>query len=188
MVWDPSPYHGQTWNSNASGGHAVLCVSYDDTDSNNRYWILVNSRGTADGSRPHGIFRMKMDVDYSATYLWTVQSTRDAMGDRVSDIQRYPADHGHHTIPTTIPTITVTPMPTYTITTMPTTIPTAIVTPTITTGPDTPTFAGIWETTYGQMKLTVAGRQVHGTYGYWGEETGTIGGTLYDSGQTLYGT
>ncbi|ACL18013.1 C1 family peptidase [Methanosphaerula palustris] len=67
-VWDPSPYVSRTWDSNTGGGHAVLCIGYDDTDPNNRYWILVNSWGTAGGKRPNGIFRMKMDVDYSATY------------------------------------------------------------------------------------------------------------------------
>ena len=62
-VWDPSKYGGT-----ASDGHVVVCVGYDDTDPTNRYWIMVNSWGTAGGKRPHGTFRMKMDLDYSKRY------------------------------------------------------------------------------------------------------------------------
>ena len=45
------------------GGHAVLCVGYDDTDPNNRYWIMLNSWG-APSNRPSGLFRVSMDMDY----------------------------------------------------------------------------------------------------------------------------
>jgi len=62
-VWNPSKYSGL-----ATTGHCVVCVGYDDTDPNNRYWILLNSWGTANGRRPHGTFRMKMDLDYGKTY------------------------------------------------------------------------------------------------------------------------
>ena len=48
------------------GGHAVLCVGYDDTDPDNRYWIMLNSWGTAGGNRPNGLFRINMDMDYNA--------------------------------------------------------------------------------------------------------------------------
>ncbi len=46
-------------------GHAVLCVGYDDTDPNNRYWIMLNSWGTDGGGRPNGLFRVNMDMDYN---------------------------------------------------------------------------------------------------------------------------
>jgi C1A family cysteine protease len=50
------------------GGHAVLCVGYDDTVSTNRYWIMVNSWGTANGKRPNGVFRVTMDLDYDCAW------------------------------------------------------------------------------------------------------------------------
>ena len=49
------------------GGHAVLCVGYDDTDANNKYWIMLNSWGTT-ASRPNGLFRIDMDMDYDCGY------------------------------------------------------------------------------------------------------------------------
>jgi len=45
-------------------GHAVLCIGYNDTNPNNRYWIMLNSWGTAGGRRPNGLFRVNMDMDY----------------------------------------------------------------------------------------------------------------------------
>ena len=45
----------------------MLCVGYDDTDPNNRYWIMLNSWGASPG-RPNGLFRMNMDMDYSCSY------------------------------------------------------------------------------------------------------------------------
>lgn len=49
------------------GGHAVLCVGYDDSDPDNRYWVMLNSWGTANGERPNGLFRVDMDMDYDTT-------------------------------------------------------------------------------------------------------------------------
>jgi len=61
-VWDFDPSCGKPYTS-AGGGHAVLCVGYNDNDPNNAYWVMLNSWGTT-ASRPNGIFRVDMDVDY----------------------------------------------------------------------------------------------------------------------------
>jgi len=62
-VWDPTFPSGKTLINGEFGGHAVLCVGYDDTDPNNRYWIILNSWG-APSNRPNGLFRVSMDMDY----------------------------------------------------------------------------------------------------------------------------
>jgi hypothetical protein len=63
-VWSYDAYSGQTFDQQTGGGHAVVCVGYDDTDPNNRYWIMLNSWGTANGVRPNGLFRVSMDCNY----------------------------------------------------------------------------------------------------------------------------
>jgi hypothetical protein len=67
QTWNPDFACGATYDYLTGGGHAVLCVGYDDTDPSNRYWIMLNSWG-APVSRPNGLFRMKMDMDYSCSY------------------------------------------------------------------------------------------------------------------------
>jgi hypothetical protein len=67
QTWNPDFACGRTYNFNTGGGHAVLCVGYDDTDPGNRYWIMLNSWG-APLSRPNGLFRVSMDMDYSCRY------------------------------------------------------------------------------------------------------------------------
>ncbi len=67
-IWNPDFSCGHTWIENEGGGHAVLCVGYNDDDPNNRYWIIVNSWGTAGGGRPNGIFRLDMDMDYNCMF------------------------------------------------------------------------------------------------------------------------
>ena len=62
-VWDPDVYCGHTWSSTDGAGHAVMIVGYDDTAST-PYWVVLNSWGTTSG-RPNGLFRMKMNMDYS---------------------------------------------------------------------------------------------------------------------------
>ncbi len=65
-VWTPAL--GESYSEgNNPGGHAVLCVGYDDTDPDNRYWIMLNSWG-APFNRQNGLFRVNMDMDYSYVY------------------------------------------------------------------------------------------------------------------------
>jgi hypothetical protein len=42
-------------------------VGYDDTDPNNRYWIMLNSWGK-NTLRPNGLFRVNMDMNYDCQY------------------------------------------------------------------------------------------------------------------------
>jgi hypothetical protein len=67
QTWNPDFACGAKYNYSTGGGHAVLCVGYDDTDPGNRYWIMLNSWGAPRG-RPNGLFRMNMDMDYSCKY------------------------------------------------------------------------------------------------------------------------
>jgi hypothetical protein len=69
VTWNPDFSCGHSWVTDEGGCHAVLLVGYNDNDPSNRYWIMVNSWGTATGGiRPNGIFRLDMDMDYSCTY------------------------------------------------------------------------------------------------------------------------
>jgi hypothetical protein len=65
-VWQPED-NSTTYNFNNGGGHAVLCVGYNDKDPNNRYWIMLNSWGATKG-RPDGLFMVSIDMNYSGTY------------------------------------------------------------------------------------------------------------------------
>jgi hypothetical protein len=62
-VWDFDPTCNKPWSQADGGGHAVLCVGYNDDNPANAYWIMVNSWGTTAG-RPNGIFRVAMDMNY----------------------------------------------------------------------------------------------------------------------------
>jgi hypothetical protein len=66
-VWQPDSACGRSFDYKNGGGHAVLCVGYDETDPNNRYWIMLNSWGNTT-SRPAGLFRMNMDMNYDCSY------------------------------------------------------------------------------------------------------------------------
>jgi hypothetical protein len=66
-VWQPDGANGRTFDYQNGGGHAVLCVGYDESDPNNRYWIMLNSWGETAG-RPSGLFRMSMDMNYDCSY------------------------------------------------------------------------------------------------------------------------
>jgi len=63
--WNPDLYPKAVLATNLLAGHAVVCVGYDYTDPANAYWLMVNSWGNP-GLRNNGLFRVKMDVDYSA--------------------------------------------------------------------------------------------------------------------------
>ena len=65
-AWDPDPWVNTAWNEREGAGHAVVCVGYNDTDPDNRYWVLLNSWGTMP-DRPNGLFHLSMDLDYDAT-------------------------------------------------------------------------------------------------------------------------
>jgi len=61
-LWDFDATCGKPYAPDG-GGHAVLCVGYNDNDPNNAYWIMLNSWGATE-RRPNGLFRMDMNVDY----------------------------------------------------------------------------------------------------------------------------
>jgi hypothetical protein len=65
-IWTPD-VRGHVANS-GDRGHAVLCVGYDDTDPDNRYWLMLNSQGVTSG-RPRGLFRVSMDLPYDCQYV-----------------------------------------------------------------------------------------------------------------------
>jgi len=63
-IWNPDFSCDQEWDE-GGGGHAVLCVGYnDDPGTTNDYWIMLNSWGTAGGGRPNGLFRLDMHMNY----------------------------------------------------------------------------------------------------------------------------
>ena len=68
-LWDSDVYCGKSWDAYDGGGHAVTLVGYDDSssDPDDHYWIALNSWGTT-ASRPNGIFRVKMYVNYNCTF------------------------------------------------------------------------------------------------------------------------
>lgn len=69
-VYDLDWACGVEFNDETGGGHAVLCVGYHDEEgTNNDYWIMLNSWG-APNSRPNGLFRVNMHMDYDCTMLY----------------------------------------------------------------------------------------------------------------------
>ncbi len=67
-IWNPDYSCGTTWKA-GGGGHAVLCVGYnDEAGTENDYWIMLNSWGTASGNRPNGLFRVDMHMDYDCIH------------------------------------------------------------------------------------------------------------------------
>jgi hypothetical protein len=66
-VWQPDFACGSQYSYANGGGHAVLCAGYNDTDPQNRYWIMLNSWGTT-AQRPAGLFLVNMDMSYDCKY------------------------------------------------------------------------------------------------------------------------
>jgi subtilisin-like proprotein convertase family protein len=60
-------YCGQTFVEGGGGGHALLCVGYNDDVATNSYWIIVNSWG-ANAGRPNGLFHLGMNLDYDCSF------------------------------------------------------------------------------------------------------------------------
>lgn len=70
-VWSFNSFCNQVYDPQTGGGHAVLCVGYDDTNPSNPYWIMLNSWGTGPtGNRPNGLFRVSMNLDYACTVFY----------------------------------------------------------------------------------------------------------------------
>jgi len=67
VIWSGGYSCGEYYDlANGAGGHAVLCVGYNDDDANpaNHYWLMLNSWGTTVG-RPNDLFRVPMHYDYN---------------------------------------------------------------------------------------------------------------------------
>ena len=66
-IYNPSGMDGLQWTN--GDGHAMVIVGYDKTspDPDNWYWMVQNSWSTS-SNRPHGQFRLKMNMDYNASY------------------------------------------------------------------------------------------------------------------------
>jgi len=66
VLWDFDSTCGKPYYPSEGGGHAVLCVGYND-DVAEPYWIMLNSWGTSgtpETGRPKGLFHVAMDMDY----------------------------------------------------------------------------------------------------------------------------
>ena len=80
-IWNYGFSDGKIYNDTTGGGHAVLCVGYDDSDPDpsKHYWIMLNSWGITAG-RPNGLFRIPMEYNYNVadstggynTAWWTI--------------------------------------------------------------------------------------------------------------------
>lgn len=68
-IWNPDYSCGHTWVDGEGGSHVALLVGYND-DAINPYWILLNSWGTAKGSRPNALFRMDMNINYGCRFYY----------------------------------------------------------------------------------------------------------------------
>jgi len=99
-VWNP-PSGLVCTQDNCPSCHAVVCTGYNDTDPDNRYWVMLNSWGTAYGNRPNGLFRVNMDMNYSsiitdqcvdppdtfASYYWeTIDVTFKPLNNHTHDV------------------------------------------------------------------------------------------------------
>jgi hypothetical protein len=61
---------GAEYIEEEGGGHAVLCVGYnDDEGTDNDYWVMLNSWGTP-SQRPNGLFAINMHMNYDCTIMY----------------------------------------------------------------------------------------------------------------------
>jgi len=68
-IWEPGFSDGEEWTWDEVAGHGVLCVGYhDDLGTDNDYWIMLNSWGTAEGGRRNGLFRVDMHLNYDCRF------------------------------------------------------------------------------------------------------------------------
>lgn len=67
-IYDIDYYCGSPIVEDEGGGHAVLCVGYNDVEgTENDYWIMLNSWGT-NSNRPTCVFLVEMHFDYECKY------------------------------------------------------------------------------------------------------------------------
>lgn len=59
-----TPYQNPNATGN-DGGHVMLIIGYDDRNPDTRYWTVLNSWGAPE-NRPDSLFRLDMDLNYSA--------------------------------------------------------------------------------------------------------------------------
>ena len=77
-IWDMDQYNQSFFNDSAGegNGHAMILMGYNKTGvSANHYWIIQNSWGNST-NRPTGQYKLKMRMDYNATFNnteWTSQ-------------------------------------------------------------------------------------------------------------------
>jgi hypothetical protein len=99
-IWSYGFSDGKFYNQkNGGGGHAVLCVGYDDSDPDpsKHYWIMLNSWGVTAG-RPNGLFRIPMEYNYSTadssgdynTEWWTISPIYSTPVPLVSKMPAFP--------------------------------------------------------------------------------------------------
>jgi len=78
-VYQIDEYCGTDYDYYDGGGHAVLCVGYnDEAGTDNDYWIMLNSWGTT-GARPNGLSHIDMGMNYDCSF-----PCEGGMGNRLS--------------------------------------------------------------------------------------------------------
>ncbi|WP_321506521.1 C1 family peptidase [uncultured Methanoregula sp.] len=79
-IWDMDQFNQTFYNEspNEGSGHAMILIGYNKTDANpaNHYWIVQNSWGTS-ANRTKGQYKLKMWMDYNATFNNTNWQTQE---------------------------------------------------------------------------------------------------------------